>query len=727
MPDDVREHPARPATDIAWVDADRTPLRRCVEAIQHELDHENAVVVHDVSGAVVGANNAAAEVLGLTWSQLVGRTSADPRWAAVSELGVPLRGPDHPAMRTLADGEPVHGFTMGVQLPPPADGGPGAATRTRWIEIASRPVREHEQLMGVLVTFTDFSMSARGLAAEDRLRDAYRMLAENASDVVSRSDVAGVIEWITPSVVDLLGWRADEVIGRVSIDLVHPDDHALLIAARSEVDSMGQARVEVRGLRRDGGERWVALRARSILDHDGKLIGRVTGWTDIDEIVRGRTALEESELRFRLLAQNATDLVVQAGSDDRISWVSPTMSGSLGWSEDDLLGQSFLDLVHPDDRPLAVEVLRGAESVGGEIDGVAPVIVRLRATSGAYRSFSCKPAVRSIGNETLVGLRDVDDLVRTREAAEQDRAYLRETIDALLDPQVRLEPIGSATSATSAPTDLRVDLANSAAARYLGLSVEEMTGQSVWTVLPVVRRSGLWDVLCDVLATGVPAVIDDVADPTDLGPDPRHVDLRVVRAGRGVGVTWRDVSDRHRYHQRLTDLATHDPLTGLANRAAVMDGLVAALTARPAADDQVAVLMIDLDRFKDVNDTLGHAAGDELLQQAATRLESVVREHDLVARLGGDEFLVVLSDVGGRDRAIATAERIVHAFRQPFDVNGVDVSARASVGIALAEDAHVELGATVAALADELVRLADAAMYAVKSTGRDRAQAVEVS
>lgn len=727
MRDEVCDHQAGPATDIAWVDADRTPLRQRVEAMQHDLDQASAVVVQDLSGAVVGANDAAADVLGLSWSQLVGRTSADTRWAAVSEVGVPLRGADHPAMRTLADGQPVSGFLMGILLPPVADGGPDAANRTRWIEIESQPVVDGERLVGVVATFCDVSTNERGRDAEDRLRDAYRLLAENASDVVSRSDVAGVIEWVTPSVVDLLGWRADEVIGRASIDFVHPDDRARLLAARSEVDGIGQARVEVRGLRRDGGERWVALRARSILDHDGKLIGRVTGWTDIDEIVRGRTALEESELRFRLLAQNATDLVVQAGSDDKISWVSPTMSASLGWSEDDLLGRSFLDLVHPDDRPLAVEVLRGAESVGGEVDGVAPVIVRLRATSGAYRSFSCKPAVRSIGNETLVGLRDVDDLVRTREAAEQDRAYLRETIDALLDPQVRLEPIRSATSVTSAPTDLRVDLANSAAATYLGLSVEEMTGQSVWTVLPVVRRSGLWDVLCDVLATGVPAVIDDVPDPTDLGPEPRHVDLRVVRAGRGVGVTWRDVSDRHRYHQRLTDLATHDPLTGLANRAAVMDGLVAALTERPTADDQVAVLMIDLDRFKAVNDTLGHAAGDELLQQAAIRLESVVREHDLVARLGGDEFLVVLSDVGGRDRAVATAERIVQAFRQPFDVSGTAVSARASVGVAVAEDARPELGVTVAALADEIVRLADAAMYAVKSTGRDRAQAADPS
>lgn len=722
MRDDVRDHEGWIETDIVWVDAEPSPLRTRVEVILGSLSHERAVVVQDQHGRVVGANRAAAELLGLSWSQLVGRTSADPRWAAVSEAGIPLRGPDHPAMRVLANGQAVSGSLMGILLPPIAHGGPDATNRTRWFEIESQPVFDGERLIGVISTFCDVSMSERGRDAEDRLRDAYRLLAENASDVVSRSSVAGVIEWITPSVVELLGWTAEEMIGRVSIDFVHPDDRARLIAARSEVDSAGHARIEVRGIRRDGGERWVALRGRSLREHDGNVIGRVTGWIDIDEIVRGRIALEESELRFRLLAQNATDLVVQAGSDDRITWVSPTVSGSLGWNEADLLGSSFLDVVHPDDRSLAVEALHGCGSESGEVAGVEPVIVRLRATSGAYRSFSCRPAVRSVGDETLVGLRDVDDLVRTRQAAEQDRAYLRETIDALLDPQVRLEPIGSESSA---PTDLRVDLANSAAAIYLGLSVEEMTGQSVWTVLPVVRRSGLWDVLCDVLATGVPAVIDDVPDPTDLGPEPRHVDLRVVRAGRGVGVTWRDVSDRHRYHQRLTDLATHDPLTGLANRAAVMDGLVEALTSRPAVDDQVAVLMIDLDRFKEVNDTLGHAAGDELLQQAAKRIESVVREHDLVARLGGDEFLVVLSDVGGRDRALATAERVVHAFRQPFDVSGAEVCARASVGVAVAEDARLELGVTVAALADELVRLADAAMYVVKSTGRDRAQAAD--
>jgi diguanylate cyclase (GGDEF)-like protein/PAS domain S-box-containing protein len=480
--------------------------------------------------------------------------------------------------------------------------------------------------------------------------------------------------------------------------------------------------LEVRAVHKDGGERWIALRGRSILAHDGSVVGRVTGWTDIDETVRGRQALQESEMRFRLLAENATDLVVQAGSDGTISWVSPTIETSLGWTEEELAGSSFLDLVHPDDRVSATAVLHGTEVTDGPSRHVEPVIVRLRSPSGALRSFSCRPAVRSAGNETLVGLRDVDDLVRARAAAEQDRAYLRETLDALVDPQVRLEPVGQDLAN---PADLRLDLANSAAASYLGLTVEEMTGRSVWSVLPVVRTSGLWDLMCDVLAHGEPAVLDDVPDPTDSGPEPRHVDLRVVRAGRGIAVTWRDVSDRHRFHQRLTELATHDVLTGLANRAAAMDGLVAALTSRPAADDEVAVLMIDLDRFKVVNDTLGHAAGDDLLQQAAERLLSVVRETDLVARLGGDEFLVVLRQVGGRERAMATADRIVQAFREPFAVSGEAVSARASVGVALAEDAAPELGVTVAALADELVRLADSGMYRAKTAGRDRAQAAE--
>jgi diguanylate cyclase (GGDEF)-like protein/PAS domain S-box-containing protein len=720
MRDDTPDLVDRPTSGVIWVDAERSPLREVVDAMLADTERDNAVVVQDMSGAIVGADAAAADVLGLSWSQLVGRTSADPRWAALSDVGMPLRPEEHPAMRTLATGEPVDGFVMGVLLPPLLEGGADAPGRTRWIEIGSRPVRDAEHLVGVVTFFRDVSTSEIGRAAEDRLRDAYRLLAENASDVVSRSDVEGTIEWVTPSVVDLLGWTADDLIGRPSLAFVHPDDRHLLLAARAEVDDMGFGRAEVRALRRDGAAHWIALRSRPIIGHDGTVIGRVTGWTDIDETVRGRQALQESEMRFRLLAQNATDLVVQAGSDGRISWVSPTMSTSLGWDEAHLVGSSFLDLVHPADRTIAVEVLHGTEIAAGDAQPVDPVILRLRSRHGAFRSFSCKPAVRSVGNETLVGLRDVDDLVRTRAAAEQDRAYLRETLDALIDPQVRLEPIGDRLDA---PTDLRVDLANSAAAAYLGMTVEEMTGRSVWSVLPVVRTSGLWDLLCDVLVTGEPAVFDDVADPTDLRPEPRHVDLRVVRAGRGVGVTWRDVSDRHRYHQRLTELATHDPLTGLANRAAAMDGLAEALAARPGAHDQVAVLMIDLDRFKEVNDTLGHAAGDELLQHAAARLESVVRERDLVARLGGDEFLVVLSDVGGRDRAVATAERIVQAFREPFEVGATAASARASVGVALAEDVGLELGSSVAAFADELVRLADAAMYSVKSSGRDRAQA----
>ena len=172
-----------------------------------------------------------------------------------------------------------------------------------------------------------------------------------------------------------------------------------------------------------------------------------------------------------------------------------------------------------------------------------------------------------------------------------------------------------------------------------------------------------------------------------------------------------DITDRKAARDELRALATHDPLTGLANRAELLEEVTRAVSASERSGRSTAILMMDLDRFKAVNDTLGHAAGDELLVIAAARLNEVVRAGDLVARLGGDEFVIVMRELPDPSEAVRAAGRLVHAFQAPFIVGDRELFATASVGVAIA---------TATARAGDLLREADTAMYAAKEAGRDR-------
>lgn len=170
-----------------------------------------------------------------------------------------------------------------------------------------------------------------------------------------------------------------------------------------------------------------------------------------------------------------------------------------------------------------------------------------------------------------------------------------------------------------------------------------------------------------------------------------------------------DVTDRRRHEAHILHLAQHDSLTGLPNRMLFHDRLDQALSFALRKRGQLAVLLLDLDRFKTINDTLGHDAGDRLLQQAAARLKSCIRGSDTLARLGGDEFVIIQVELGLKEGAAALAERVSDAFRETFDLGGQSVHVGTSIGIAIAEP-----GRKGADSPGELLRHADLALYQAK-------------
>lgn len=229
------------------------------------------------------------------------------------------------------------------------------------------------------------------------------------------------------------------------------------------------------------------------------------------------------------------------------------------------------------------------------------------------------------------------------------------------------------------------------------------------------RAQRLWaESLTRVVDSGEPVEFDWETD------DFRHIHSRAVAEYNGDGfvsyvlVVSHDVTEERDRYEELTRRALYDPLTGLANRATALAYIDRALGRRGRSSTSEAVIFIDLDQFKAVNDSLGHAVGDELLLTVAKRLSSVLRPHDVVSRIGGDEFIVFLEQMDGIEPVLLVVDRLRNAISEPLTIAERELRIRASLGLAFAAERNES--------AEDLLSKADAAMYKAKEAGRDRVE-----
>ncbi len=251
--------------------------------------------------------------------------------------------------------------------------------------------------------------------------------------------------------------------------------------------------------------------------------------------------------------------------------------------------------------------------------------------------------------------------------------------------------------------------------RVLGYSAEEVTGSSFERLLHPDEQGRLLRRLTDGAGAGGRAEVIDCLlahkDGTLRHFEILHADLLSDTTVGGIVLNGRDVSERKAFEEQLAHQAFHDPVTHLANRALFNERVRHAVARTLREGVGMAVLFVDLDDFKTVNDSLGHAVGDHVLREVAKRISGSVRAADTAARFGGDEFAILLEDVQEIQTAVETAERILDALSRPLDLDAKHLVIRASLGISIAEPGNPTD-------ADELIRNADAAMYIAKSDGK---------
>jgi diguanylate cyclase (GGDEF)-like protein len=262
---------------------------------------------------------------------------------------------------------------------------------------------------------------------------------------------------------------------------------------------------------------------------------------------------------------------------------------------------------------------------------------------------------------------------------------------------------------SGAIVDFRFSYINPNAERRLGVSRETLYGKVLTQVRPFMIQSDLIYKYREVVRTGIPYTSEVFIDDEMIKGT--WLNVQVVRLSNGIAITSRDVTEHRRRSDHVNYLAHHDHLTGLANRTLLHERLRQAILRSQDHGQTVALFLIDIDYFKQINDSLGHADGDILLATMGQRLLSSVRESDTVARMGGDEFVIVMPEFHTIRDVERCGEQIIRNASQPVEISGRKISMTLSVGITI----FPENGRT----AEELLRNADAAMYTVKDSGRN--------
>jgi diguanylate cyclase (GGDEF)-like protein/PAS domain S-box-containing protein len=471
----------------------------------------------------------------------------------------------------------------------------------------------------------------------------------------------------------------------------------------------GSTMITDRELRREDLERFAQASFSPDVDEQGKVRGAFVVLADISDRRALEARLKESERRFSQAFRHAAIGMALVMPDGRWLQVNDAICGMLGYAEDELLALSFQDITHPDDLVADLGLLQ--QVLDGERASYHMEKRYLHREGHIVHALLTVSLVRDERSEPLYFVSQVQD-ISERKAFED--ALFRERELA----EVTLKSIGDAVITTD--PELMVTSLNPIAEAMTGWSTHEAVGRPMDDIFqlrdPLTRRPianplrtavqkntiiGLTTDAILVHRNGFDSPIEDSAAPIH------------DHAGNVVGgvVVFHDVSETRALALKMAHLAHHDTLTGLPNRALLQSRMEFAVTVATRRRQRCALLFVDIDHFKQINDSLGHAAGDALLQEVARRIRSAVRADDTVSRLGGDEFVVLLPHVDDAVDATDVAEKVLQACNEAIGLEASALAISFSIGISLFPDDAYD--------AESMLRNADTAMYEAKMQGRN--------
>ncbi len=555
---------------------------------------------------------------------------------------------------------------------------------------------------GVIIDITDRKQ------AEDEIRftqDRFRNIFDNASDIIYIHDLTGNFLSINDAGERIFGYSREEAL-RMNMSQVAVPEQVEIVSAKLAAKLQGsetETSYEVDCRRKDGQRITLEVNS-SVVRKDGKPVAIQGIARDVTERKRNEAAIRESEERYRDLFENANDLIYTHDLKGNFTSINRAGEKITGYSRKEALGRNVSEIVAPE---FLEQVNR---MIASKIRSEVPAAYELEIISKSGQRVSLELSTRLVYLDGkplgIQGIgRDITERKRTDQALKSSEQRYRQLGEGILHQIWTARPDGV------------LDYVNGRMQEFFGITQEDMI-EGGWR--HVVHPDDLDNCLrrwTQSLRTGEACETEFRLRRHD-GQYRWHVGRATAgRDSLGNINKWfgtnTDIHEQKESEEKLNYYAHHDPLTDLPNRPELMSCLASAIERRREnPDSRFAVLFLDLDRFKVINDSLGHAVGDKLLIAIAGRLRAMVRPGDIVARLGGDEFTILLNRTGSEKEVANVVERIQARIAEPFMVDNYEVFTTASVGVILSNELDRS--------PDEYLRDADAAMYRAKASGKAR-------
>jgi diguanylate cyclase (GGDEF)-like protein/PAS domain S-box-containing protein len=558
-------------------------------------------------------------------------------------------------------------------------------------------------LASAVATFAAFKEKAAGVLCQTETVQRLASIVECSEDAIIGKTTEGVVTSWNRAAERMYGYTSTEATGRDLCFLV-PSERQGEVQAIMEHVRTGQPVecFETQRVTKAGRILDVSVSVSPIKDGSGRIIGAST-------IARDITLRKRSEKQLKLQSaalEAAAHAVVITDHEGKIVWLNQAFIAMTGYSKEEVLGKNPRLLAPGGRSETYYSKLWSTISLGKVWQGE---VVNKRKDGTTYtEEMTITPVTQDLGNAActhFVAIRqDITKRKKLEEMLQNNenkyRALFEESADAnwLMDETGFLDCNSAALQmfGYSAGTEMMHPADISPPSQPNGISSRTAAGQKIASAFLNGKERFEW---LHQRKNG------------DVFPSEVCLTALTVSGRPMLLATVRDITDRKATEERVRYLAYYDALTGLPNRTLLQDRLEKALATARRRRDKLALLFLDLDRFKDINDSVGHSIGDLLLQEIGERLKTWGREQDTVSRLGGDEFLIMVTEIKDATDAALAAERLMDEMTADFVVRGHTFSVNCSIGISI----FPEHGADT----ETLIKNADAAMYSAKENGRN--------
>ncbi len=550
----------------------------------------------------------------------------------------------------------------------------------------------------------------------------YQAILENASVGILFTRDRKVLH-CNPKASDIYGWPHGELVGQPgSVFYLTPEDYAEIGRIGAPLLASGQLlECEMPMRRKDGSVVHCHLRAKAIDPHN-TAEGTIWIAEDIGERKRASEQLQELLLRQQAILENAS-VGIMFTRDGRIVHINPRAEAIFGWESGSMVGQKTAAVFKDHADYLRFGIAVSPRLAAGQLVDIEWENIRRDGSRFWCRHLAKALPSNDHSHSAIWISEDITDKKATQQALAdahrqlelrvQERTSQLRTANQQLEAIIRSSPLAIYTR------DLqnRVTAWNAAAEEIFGWRAHEVVGRPVPTVPASDREEA--DRLAERISKGETLINMEVVRQHRNGSliVINHTVAPLIDGeGRLYGnlTIASDITERRAAEQRIQFLAYHDALTGLPNRLLLQDRFGQAIAHADRTGTRVALMFMDLDNFKQINDALGHATGDALLKEVTARLRECVRDTDTISRQGGDEFVVVLRDLPDDHAAVPIVAKIMSRMQEPIVVEGNELSTSASMGVTLYPDDGKDF--------ETLLKKADMAMYKAKESGRNNHQ-----